>query len=168
MFRARRQGRETRPVRTRKDRGAAMVEFVIVVPLLLLLVLGIINFGFILGQQLSLNNAVREGARAAVAAGSSSAHTPAGVTSHVQNAVGPLISDNSNVAVTSYLTPTSGSAAASGTILCNDSFDVATGDRRSIKVVATYNTSFLAPLPVPGIGPNFTLKAESVYRCEFS
>ena len=50
------------------DRGAAMVEFALVLPILLLLTLGIINFGYLFGQQLSLNQAVREGARAAVVA----------------------------------------------------------------------------------------------------
>jgi hypothetical protein len=48
------------------ERGAALVEFAIVLPLLLLLIGGIIQFGFIFNGQITLTSAVREGARHAV------------------------------------------------------------------------------------------------------
>lgn len=44
-------------------RGAALVEFVIVVPLLMLLLLGIMEFGVIMHDYIMLNQAAREGAR---------------------------------------------------------------------------------------------------------
>lgn len=43
--------------------GQALTEFAIVLPLLLTLVLGIIQFGFLFGTHLGLANATREGAR---------------------------------------------------------------------------------------------------------
>ncbi|GAA1889756.1 hypothetical protein GCM10009715_39470 [Paeniglutamicibacter psychrophenolicus] len=46
------------------QRGASAVEFAIVLPLLLTLLLGIIEFGFLFNQQISLTQAAREGARA--------------------------------------------------------------------------------------------------------
>jgi hypothetical protein len=46
------------------DRGAQAVEFALVVPLLLVLVFGIIDFGRALNAQISLNQAAREGVRA--------------------------------------------------------------------------------------------------------
>lgn len=46
-------------------RGAALVEFVIVVPLLLLMLLGILEFGVIMHDYIMLNQAAREGARTA-------------------------------------------------------------------------------------------------------
>jgi Flp pilus assembly protein TadG len=46
-------------------RGAALVEFVIVVPLLLLLVLGIMEFGMIMHDYIMLAQGAREGARTA-------------------------------------------------------------------------------------------------------
>lgn len=51
-----------RPRRNR-ERGAAAVEFAIVVPLLLALVLGIVEFSRIYNVQIVVTNAAREGAR---------------------------------------------------------------------------------------------------------
>ena len=47
------------------DHGAAAVELALVLPLLLLLVFGIIDFGRMLNTQITLTEAAREGARAA-------------------------------------------------------------------------------------------------------
>jgi Flp pilus assembly protein TadG len=47
----------------RDDRGAAMVEFAIVLPVLLLILLGIIEFGRAYNTQVSIQAAAREGAR---------------------------------------------------------------------------------------------------------
>src|SRR5947209_18265060 len=46
-------------------RGAALVEFAIVVPLLLLLVMGIMEFGMIMHDYIMLAQGAREGARTA-------------------------------------------------------------------------------------------------------
>ena len=50
----------------RRDRGMAMVEFVIILPVLLMLVFAIIEFGVLFGRWQTLSNAAREGARTAV------------------------------------------------------------------------------------------------------
>jgi len=50
--------------RTARDRGAAAVEFAIVVPLLLLILLALVDFGRLYFVQVSLAGASREGARA--------------------------------------------------------------------------------------------------------
>ncbi len=49
----------------RDDRGAVAVEFAFVLPLILILVFGIIDFGRILMAQISLTQAAREGVRLA-------------------------------------------------------------------------------------------------------
>jgi Flp pilus assembly protein TadG len=60
--------------RRRGERGAALVELAILAPLLILLVLGIIEFGWLFGQFNAVRHAAREGARiAAVNAGQGTA-----------------------------------------------------------------------------------------------
>ncbi|MFX4287862.1 TadE/TadG family type IV pilus assembly protein [Janibacter sp. G349] len=53
-------------LRTARDRGAAAVEMAIVLPLLLLVLGGIIDFGRYFLAEVQLTNAVREGARVMV------------------------------------------------------------------------------------------------------
>jgi Flp pilus assembly protein TadG len=53
----------------RTERGAAAVEFGFIVIPLMLIICGIVNFGVIFAQQLSLDNATRAAARAAVVDG---------------------------------------------------------------------------------------------------
>jgi len=52
-----------RPRSASRDRGAVAVEFAILLPVLLLLVFGIIDFGRALNAQIALTQAAREGAR---------------------------------------------------------------------------------------------------------
>ena len=49
--------------RIRSERGAELIEFGLTLPLLLLLVLGIIEFGFLFQEYEVVTNAAREGAR---------------------------------------------------------------------------------------------------------
>lgn len=120
-----------------------MVEFALVVPVLLVLVLGIINFAYLFGQKLALNQAVREGARASVVP-SSGALSPA---TNVTNAAGPLLTGTINTSV-------SGSCASAGV-------------GNNLTVTSTYVTAPIVPMPVPGFPSSFTLSARSVFRCEF-
>jgi Flp pilus assembly protein TadG len=47
----------------RSDRGAAAVEFALILPLLILLLMGIVQFGRVLNTQITLTGAAREGVR---------------------------------------------------------------------------------------------------------
>ncbi len=51
--------------RDRDQRGAVVVEFALVVPILLLLVFGIFEFGYMLNRDMIIGNASRDGARLA-------------------------------------------------------------------------------------------------------
>ena len=64
-------GRSKLPLRRKRDEsGAALVEFALLAPLLILLVLGIVEFGWLFGQYNDVRHGAREGARfAAVDAG---------------------------------------------------------------------------------------------------
>lgn len=61
----------------RSDRGAAMVEFALVLPIFLALVFGVISYGYMLSFRQAVSQAAAEGARAA-------AVTPPGVTDAVR------------------------------------------------------------------------------------
>lgn len=52
------------PARWRVDRGSAAVEFALVLPVLLLVIFGIVDFGRMLAAKITLTEAAREGARA--------------------------------------------------------------------------------------------------------
>ena len=47
-------------------KGQSLVEFALILPLLLFLVMGIIQFGFILSGYVTVSNAAREGARVGI------------------------------------------------------------------------------------------------------
>ncbi len=51
--------------RDRDERGAAAVEFALVMPILFLLVFGIVDFGVAIGRYAAVSNAAREGVRTA-------------------------------------------------------------------------------------------------------
>lgn len=72
-------------MRARKEVGAAAVEFALILPVLLLILIGIIEFSLAFNAQLSLNQAAREGARYMAI------HNNAGdATTAAQNAAGRL------------------------------------------------------------------------------
>lgn len=50
----------------KKEKGQAMLEFALILPILLILVCGIIDFGWLFYNQSELNNCAREGARYAI------------------------------------------------------------------------------------------------------
>lgn len=51
--------------RKRDDAGATLIEFAIVLPLLVMLLFGIIEFGWVFAQNLDVRHGAREGARLA-------------------------------------------------------------------------------------------------------
>jgi Flp pilus assembly protein TadG len=52
-----------------RDRGAAAVEFALILPVLLLIIFGIIDFGRMLNAQINASQAAREGARVVMLGG---------------------------------------------------------------------------------------------------
>lgn len=68
----------------RREDGQAMVEFALILPIFLLILCGIIDFGWLFYNQLSLNNACREGARYAVVHTAENADTQA-IINHIEN-----------------------------------------------------------------------------------
>jgi Flp pilus assembly protein TadG len=71
--------------RRETDRGGAAVEFALVLPFLLLIIFGLIDFGRMLNTKIALTEAAREGARAATIQ-----NTSAAATNRVQTVVGTI------------------------------------------------------------------------------
>jgi Flp pilus assembly protein TadG len=67
----------------RSERGAELIEFALVFPTLLLVMLGIIDFGFLFQRYEVVTNAAREGARVAVLPGYADADVQARVTQYM-------------------------------------------------------------------------------------
>ena len=103
-----------------RDRGASLVEFAILAPFLLLLLFGIIEFGWLFGQYNDVRHGAREGARfAAVNAGDNNAirdsvcsameGLTAGMTSiTVSFTDGAVVGAQGDIAVTAQLSSLSG------------------------------------------------------------
>lgn len=78
----------------KEERGQAMVEMALVLPILLLLVFGIIEFGRVYNSYLEVTNAAREGARAGVVGA-----TDDTITTTVKNAAVLLDGDSLDITV---------------------------------------------------------------------
>ena len=126
-----------------QDRGAAVVEFALLLPLLLFLIFGLIDFGRALNAQITLTQAAREGARMA-ALGESN------VVTGTQSAATGL----SPVTVTVTSCPAGAGAGVNAT------------------VKATYTFSFITPVNAiaslfgSSFGSTMTLSAQGVMPCE--
>ena len=86
----RRAARGPAPRRARGDDGAAMVEAAIVMPLLMLLVFGIIEWGLAFLSATSTNSAARSGARTASALTQNTSYAQQAVLAVEQNLKGAL------------------------------------------------------------------------------
>jgi Flp pilus assembly protein TadG len=73
-----------RHLRVRSERGAELVEFALVLPLLLVLIGGIIDFGFLFQRYEVVTNAAREGARLRSLAGYGGAAGLTATRNHVR------------------------------------------------------------------------------------
>ncbi len=69
----------------RSERGAELIEMAIVLPLLLLLIMGIVDFGFLFQRYVVLTNAAAEGARVGSLPGYNSGDVSARVQQYATN-----------------------------------------------------------------------------------
>jgi Flp pilus assembly protein TadG len=139
----------------RDDRGTALIEMAFTLPLLLLISLGIIEFGRAFQTWQILTNAAREGARVAVLPGMSDSM----VTARVQEYIDAGVLDAS-------VTPTI-------TIQRNATISYGTGTASGSKVLVSYPYKFMvlngiAKLVVSGttVGSDFTMATSATMRNE--
>jgi Flp pilus assembly protein TadG len=135
----------------RDDAGSAAVEFALVLPLLLTLVLGIVNLALVFGQTLALNNAAREAARQ----GSVPGQTCAEVAAIARSSASALAM--TGTAVTATVTP-----CPAG--------DVCTGSTpgQAVVVNLAYRHAWPVPFLVPGVPSTYSISGHGEFRCEYS
>jgi Flp pilus assembly protein TadG len=136
--------------RSQDDRGASAV-----VPVLLLLVCGIINFGILFGQNLALSNAARQAARF----GAVEANDCAAVKAQAISAAAPLVSisaSNANVS-SPKVSSCSGTTKACAGSSAED----------NVSVTLTYTAQVPVAGFIPGLGSTKVLTGKGVFRCEF-
>ncbi len=141
-------------------RGAAAVEFALVVPLLIMMMFGIIGFGILLAQTLALGNAAREAARYGVVDG----RTCAQVIAAAKSASNSISMRGANVTVTvrrGQTAPGSNVCASSTNKPCTGSV---AGD--SVYVQVAYTSKLIIPLAL--VDDSVDIKGSGVFRCEFS
>lgn len=141
--------------RLRVDTGSSAVEFALVVPLLVLLVVGIVEFGRGYNVQNTLSAASREAVRAVALSSASSsplAVATAAVTSNTSTVSGTVA-----VAVAFWTSGTATAPSAPTTATsCASGYDV--------HVNLTYPFTLLTT-EIPSNGGTITMKAVGVMRC---
>ena len=137
---------------TRDERGASAVEFALTVIPLLMVIAGIVNFGLVFAQQLSLDNAVRAGARAGVV---QTGNNPSTIATDQWSSTAIAQSQTSGFVVT-Y-------PSAVGSTCKNSTFG------QSMVVRGTVTTKFLIPWPLPGslVPQQVTLSSQAEFQCEY-
>lgn len=139
--------------RTNRDRsgpGQALVEFALVLPLFLLLLAGIIDFGLGLNASISVSNAAREGARLGAVDAIS-----ADIVARVNSMMGPY--PGPPTSVTATCTHAGGGACT----LDNSATKPGSGD--SVVVTVSYNYHMVWPLTFGNI---ITLTSTARFRIE--
>jgi Flp pilus assembly protein TadG len=140
----------SRIVRLGDERGQAMVEFALIAPVLLLLVIGVVEFGRAWNAYQVVTDAAREGARVAV----------------VNNLNGATVADSlARVTVRNAL-GRAGLAANTATITLSG-MGGATGTSATVSIDYPYTFRFLAPLMKwTAADASITLKTSFVMRNE--
>ena len=126
----------------RGDRGAAAVEFALLVPILLIVVFGIVDFGLLMNSSSLVSNAAREGARVGSLEGTQKASedaAKAAMTGLIGTIPGP---GTGLVAACS----TGGATPATCTGWTGTSGTTAAPAGGTVTVTITYNYTWLTPI----------------------
>lgn len=135
----------------RTERGASAVEFALVVIPLLMIIAGIVNFGFVFAQQLALDNAVRAGARA-------------GVVDTGRDPVTVATTEWNSTAIARSLTGGITVAYPGARSTCEGA-----PFGQSLAVRGTVTSRFLIPWPLPGsmVPRTVNLSSQAEFQCEY-
>ncbi len=140
-MRRHRRSRESRPSDPTRERGAGLAEFALVMPVLLMILFGIIEFGFAFRGSQAVEAAAREGGRLA----SLSSSSPSDVAARVDEALGGTSFDGAPVV---SVDPSGGCFGREG---------------QTVTVTVTAPHQLTIPFV---LDRNLTLTGRSVFRCE--
>ena len=126
-----------------RERGAAAVEFALILPLLIMLVFGIIQFGVLFNRQQGLHAAAREGARIASLPNTNQTQ----IESRVTDAL------------------TGVSLSATPTITITPNVTQPCRDRTGLTVVVEVEAASTIEIPMWGT-KSFNLSGRGEFRCE--
>ena len=122
-------------------RGQSIVEMAIILPILILILMSIIDFGLMFNSALVINNASREGARSAAVG-----HGDSEITAMIQNLTSEL--DQGSISI--EINPLEGSRTR--------------GEQVTVRI--TYQNEMITPIISAIVGDFVELNAETVMRVE--
>jgi Flp pilus assembly protein TadG len=141
-------------MRCTEEAGAVAVEFALVLPILILLVFGSVEFGLALYNKEVIANAGREGARAGIIIGNPRP-TATQITTVVKAYLTGAGLNATQATVTVKAEDVVQGCPASGVNLVN------------LTVAVAYPYSFIVlPNFITGFGKNITLSAQTIMQCE--
>lgn len=126
------------------QKGQAIVEMALVMPLLIMLLFGIVEFGRVLNTYIVVTNLSREGARIGAVGGSDTA-----IVDFIRNSAATSGFDTSQISVSP--SPTSISKRARGS---------------SVMVTVSYPVDIVAPVIGTIIGDPFIVRSQTTMRVE--
>ncbi len=141
--------------RQRKERGAALVELALILPILALLMLGVVDFGLILREYQIVQNAAREGSRLSI---------------HPPNWIDPVNPQASPATITArvveYLQEEGINDVTAANVTVSQAEPIVVGGLtvHGSRVTVTYNRPLLITWPGFLPGPTITLTGTSVFR----
>jgi Flp pilus assembly protein TadG len=146
------------PRRRREESGQSLVEFAVMAIPMLLLLMGLIDFGFLFEKQVTLTNAARSGGRYASLHPTALSNVASPASNTIQGQIrlagnnGSLPNDDSHILITFY--PAGSTTAcgtysqASNTVIYSGGYTQATclGVGNSVKIELTNSNQLLTPL----------------------
>ena len=144
--------------RSRHRNGATIVEFALVLPVLLALLIGIIEFGWMIKNHLTIANATREGARAAAVGKSTSE-----IQSRISAMAAPLPVTSPNGSILMQYSADSGTTYMAWPADYNNQNGVLSGNLVKITVTTRHRplTGFFPFLNNRNIQVNVTMRREA-------
>ena len=125
----------------KNQKGQSLVEFAIILPILLLLLFGIAEFGIMLNSYLTIQNVAREGARLGIIGGS-------------------------DVEITSLITATSPNLTPADMSIAITPSELNRKSGDTLQVIVTYNYHMTVPIISSLVGNIIVLTAQTSMRIE--